>query len=116
LILVVRVNKLAWIGALARRSALDEANDGIADGDGIVRARLEMSKRCFADQTDGLGGRPPISARSCKSNSRGTRSWSSGAPLIATLVNFALALAPKFETALATVFTANLVSGTGSQG
>jgi hypothetical protein len=33
---------------------------------------------------------------------------------MATLVSFALALAPKSETALAIVFTANLVSGASS--
>lgn len=49
LISVVRVSKFARIGAFAWRLDFDKANQGVADGDSIVRARFEMRKRCLAD-------------------------------------------------------------------
>jgi hypothetical protein len=54
LILVVRVREFPWIGALARRLDFNEADKGVADGDGIIRACLEMRKRRFANEVDSL--------------------------------------------------------------
>ena len=42
LLLVVRIVELARIGALARRLDLDEADERLADGDRIIRARLQV--------------------------------------------------------------------------
>ena len=59
-------------------------------------------------------GKPTISARSRMSVSRGPRSWTSGAPLMAALANFGLMRAPYFETALATVRPGNAHSSRDS--
>lgn len=50
LLLVVPVRELARIAALARRLDLDEANQRIGDADRVVRARVELRQRRFADQ------------------------------------------------------------------
>ena len=62
------------------------------------------------------GGRPASSARARTSVSSGPRSWSSGAPDMAGLDSFALALTPKADTASLRPFAANLFSPVRNQG
>lgn len=107
LILVVRIVEPARISALAWSLDLDEANESIADGHGEIRTRLEGSESCLADKLNGLSRQPADHGQVRMSASRGPRSWSSGAPLMARFANLDFALAPKSETALATVFPAN---------
>jgi hypothetical protein len=54
LIPVMRIGKLARISALAQRLDFDKTNQRVADGDGIVRARLEVRKRRLANEVDRL--------------------------------------------------------------
>ena len=52
LLLVVRVLEAARIGPLAGCLDLDEADEGVCASDGVVRPRLEIGKRGFANRHD----------------------------------------------------------------
>jgi antitoxin CptB len=49
-ILVVRIVEAARVGPLAGRLHFDEADEGIADGRGEIRTRLQVSKSCLANE------------------------------------------------------------------
>ena len=49
----MRVGEFAGVAALARRLDLDEAYKRVVDADRIVRPRLQMRERCFADERQG---------------------------------------------------------------
>ncbi len=48
--LVVRVGEFARVAALARRLDLDEADKRVVDADRVIRPRLQMRERRFADE------------------------------------------------------------------
>jgi hypothetical protein len=52
LTLVVQVGEFAGVAALSRRLDLDEADKRVADADRIIRARLQIRERRFADERE----------------------------------------------------------------
>ena len=55
---VVRVAEAAGVGSLPRRLDLDEADQGVSAGDGVVGPRLDVGERCLADHDYGARAQP----------------------------------------------------------
>ena len=99
----MRVGELAGVAALARRLDLDEADKRIVDDDGIVRPRLHLRERRFADKGQ-ASRRKALERREFVEKPLERRpKLIFGAPEMAGLSSLALASAPKAETTPANV-------------
>ncbi|MCY4350480.1 MAG: hypothetical protein OXC25_11600 [Thiotrichales bacterium] len=58
LLLVMPVVESTRVGALARRLDLDEADQDVSAGDGVIGPRLDVGKRDLADHDHGAGAKP----------------------------------------------------------
>ena len=55
---VVRFSEAAGVGSLPRRLDLDEADQSVSEGDGVVGPRLDVGERRLADHDHGTGAQP----------------------------------------------------------
>ena len=106
----MRIIELAWIGAFARSLDLDETHKRVADGNRVVRTRLQLGERRFSDETHGTGGQPADLGQVSHQRFERRAELVFRCPLIAILVSLGFRLAPYWETAAATVFPAKSAS------